>query len=86
MTALCRRLCLPAEELKYAVLALRADRYQEDMLCGLLGILKKDDPAGERTAGAWQLLLGIYDRKSQKDLLFLVKCIKLVGYPADKRQ
>ncbi len=86
MTALCRRLCLPAEELKYAVLALRADRYQEDVLCGLLGILKADDPAGERTAGAWQLLLGIYDRKSQKDLLFLVRCIRTVGYPADKRQ
>ena len=86
MIVLCRRLCLPAEELNYSVLALRADRYQENVLCGLLGILKKNDPAGERTAGAWQLLLGIYDRKSQKDLLFLVKCIKIVGYPADNRR
>ena len=86
MAVICQRLGLPAEELYYAVLALRADRYQDDLLCGILRILKKDDASGQRTAGAWQLLLGIYDRESRKDLLFLAKCIKTVGYPSDNKQ
>lgn len=85
MTSICQKIGLGAEELYYGVLALRADRYQESVLCGVLHTLKKDDPTGDRTAEAWKLLLGLYDRKSRQDLLFLTKCIKAVGYPTDNR-
>ncbi len=86
MAVISRQMGLPSEELYYSVLALRADRYQEDILCGMLLALKKDDPAGKRTTEAWKLLLGLYDKKNKKDLFFLVKCIKTVGYPPDNRQ
>lgn len=86
MSGLCRQIGLGSEELYYGVLALRTDRYQEDVLCGVLRTLKKDDPTGERTSGAWELLLGLYDRKNREDILFLTKCITTVGYPTNKRQ
>lgn len=86
MAVICRQTGFGAEELYYGVLALRTDRYQEDVLCGVLRTLKKDDSTGERTAEAWKLLLGLYDRKSKEDIFFLTKCITAIGYPTNKRQ
>ncbi len=81
MAGLCQQMKLPAEELRYTVLALGKNRYQESVLCEMLFLLQKEDKEGKQTEGAWNLLLGIYHMGSLKDILFLLKCTRIAGYP-----
>ena len=81
MAGLCQQLKESAEELYYGFLALRQNKYLENILCELLFLLKKDDAGGARANEAWTLLLDIYDRENPRDITFLFKGIKTVGYP-----
>lgn len=81
MAGLCQQMDLPAEELRYTVLALDKNRYQENILCETLFLLKKEDREGKQTEETWNLLFGIYHMGSLKDILFLLKCIRITGYP-----
>lgn len=81
LAGLCQQLKLPTEELCYTVCVLGKNRYLEKILCETLFLLKKEDREGKRTEEAWDLLFGIYDTGSLKDILFLLKSIRIVGYP-----
>lgn len=82
MADLCQKLKIPAEELRYSVLALGKNRYLEKILCGTLLLLKKEDKNGSQTEQTWRLLTGIYHMGSLKDILFLLKIIRVVDYPS----
>lgn len=62
---------------KYAVLMLRIDRYQEEALLSLLSLLRKEDPSGNNTGQTWSFLEKLYDTSSFRDKLFLLKSAKL---------
>ncbi len=81
LAGLCQQLQLPEEELRYTVRVLYKNRYMEKILCETLFLLKKKDMKEIRTGEAWNLLFDIYDTGSLKDILFLLKSIRIVGYP-----
>lgn len=82
LAGLCQQLTLPADELHYAVLALRKSRYLDKVLCEVLLLLKKEDRQENQTETTWKLLFEIYDTRNVKDILFLYKCVRIAGYPA----
>lgn len=86
MADICRRTDHKAEALHYSVLTLQQNRYQENILCQALGLLKEDDVQRDQEEETWRLLLSLYDQRKVKDILFLIKCIKMCGYPSSTKR
>ena len=78
----CRRLERPQEMVRYCVLALRMERYQDRVLTSLLRLLKQEPGESGQAEGTWGFLQNLYDFQSPKDLLFLLKCAKLARFHA----
>ena len=78
--------CFQLEQRKEAVrcwvLSLRIDRYQEQILVSVLQLLEYEPGERETAEGTWGFLQGLYDVKSPKDLLFILKCAKRVRFTA----
>lgn len=66
-----------AKAVRYAVLSLRINRFQEDILTALLGLLRS---GGETPENIYIFLGKIYDLKAKKDLLFVYKAVKILGF------
>lgn len=74
------------EIVKYTVLALRVNRFQENTLLGLLEQLKKEPTEMEDASGTFRLISSLYQMEQLKDKLFLLKCAKKVRfYQLEKR-
>ena len=78
----CLQLNRPQEAVRYCVLALRMERYQDKVLTSVLQLLKQEAGESNQAEGTWSFLQGLYDFESPKDLLFLLKCAKLAGFHA----
>ncbi len=78
----CLVLNSPKETVRYCVLALRMNRYQDRVLTAILQRLKQESGESDQAEGTWGFLQNLYDFQSPKDLLFLLKCAKLAGFHA----
>ncbi len=78
----CRRLGRSQEVVRYCVLSLRMERYQDKVLRAVLDLLKQEPGESDQAEGTWGFLQNLYDFQSPKDLLFLLKCAKLAGFHA----
>ncbi len=78
----CLVLNSPKETVRYCVLALRMNRYQDRVLTAILQLLKQESGESDQAEGTWGFLQNLYDFQSPKDLLFLLKCAKLAGFHA----
>ncbi len=78
----CLQLKRPQEVVRYCVLSLRMERYQDQVLTAVLQLLKQEPGEADQAAGTWKFLQGLYDFQNLKDLLFLLKCAKLAGFHA----
>lgn len=75
-----QELSRPAGVVRYGTLSLRSSRYQEVILLAVLQLLR-DDPAEKDTAaGTVSWLSKLYDLNSPRDLLFIFKCAKRLGF------
>ncbi len=78
----CLQLARPQEMVRYCVLSLRMERYQDRVLTAVLQLLKQEPGEADQAEGTWGFLQNLYDFQSPKDLLFLLKCAKLAGFHA----
>ena len=78
----CLQLARPQEMVRYCVLSLRMERYQDQVLTAVLQLLKQEPGESDQAEGTWGFLQNLYDFQSPKDLLFLLKCAKLAGFHA----
>ncbi len=72
----------PSEMVRYGVLALRADPYQDTVLKGILSLLKKERGEEESADATFDFLRKLYDLSSLKDKLFLIKVSKMTSFSA----
>lgn len=77
LTLVCAQEKDAARAVRYAVLALRADRYQDDVLNTLLKLFVDN---GEAAAGVYGFLSKIYDFGSSRDVFFVYKAAKLMRF------
>ena len=82
----CLRLKRPQEVVRYCVLSLRMDRFQDKMLTSVLQLLMQEPGEGEKAEGTWGFLKGLYDLESARDLLFILKCARLAKFTALERR
>ena len=82
MAAVCQELGKKQEVVRYGVLSLRLNRYQEIVLTEILSLLRDEPGESEKAEGTWRFLGGLYDLTNTKDLLFCYKCAKRVGFIA----
>ena len=82
MAAVCQKLGKKQEVVRYGVLALRLNRYQEEVLTEILSLLRDEPGEAKEAEGTWRFLGGLYDLANTKDLLFCYKCAKRVGFIA----
>ncbi len=78
----CLQLNRPQEVVRYCVLSLRMERYQDQVLTAVLQLLKQEPGESDQAEGTWGFLQNLYDFQGPKDLLFLLKCAKLAGFHA----
>ena len=78
----CLQLNRPQEMVRYGVLSLRMNRYQDRVLTAVLQLLKQEPGEADQAEGTWGFLQNLYDFQSPKDLLFLLKCAKMAGFYA----
>ena len=82
----CLRLKRPQEVVRYCVLSLRMDRFQDKVLTSVLQLLMQEPSEGEKAEGTWGFLKGLYDLESARDLLFILKCARLAKFTALERR
>ena len=82
----CLRLKRPQEVVRYCVLSLRMDRFQDKVLTSVLQLLMQEPGEGEKAEGTWGFLKGLYDLESARDLLFILKCARLAKFTALERR
>lgn len=68
----CLYLKRPQETVRYCVLSLRMDRFQDNILKAVLQLLKNEPGEMSKADGTWRFLQSLYDFQSLKDLLFLI--------------
>ena len=78
----CLQLKRPQEVVRYCVLSLRMERYQDQVLTAVLQLLKQEPAESVQAEGTWKFLQNLYDVQNPKDSLFLLKCAKLAGFHA----
>lgn len=78
----CKLLGRPSAMIKYGVLALRMNRYIENILKEILILLKKEPGELDTAEATFRFLIKLYDCSSLKDKLFLIKVSKMVPFPA----
>lgn len=72
----------PSKTVKYGILSLRLDLYNEEVLKGVLELFQGEPGEKETAAATFQFLGRMYQFTSLKDKLFLIKVSKLVPFPA----
>ncbi|GLC80430.1 FkbM family methyltransferase [Lacrimispora brassicae] len=72
----------PSDMIRYGVLALRADAYQEAVLKEILLLLKKEAGEEESAHATFGFLSKLYDLSSAKNRFFLLKVSKLSYFTA----
>ena len=82
LTEMCRRLDRPQEAVRYGVLALRMNRYKDGVASLLMYLFAGGEKEKETAEGTWSFLGKLYDLSSLKDLTFLFRCAKSVGFLA----
>lgn len=65
---------------RYAVLSLRADRYQQEVLVPLLRELKNDMKPGDSMETIWKFLGGLYQLEGLRDKLHILRAAKQSGF------
>lgn len=76
----CLKLNRPQEMVRYCVLSLRMERYQDKVLTSVLQLLRQEPGEFNHADGTWKFLQNLYDFQNPKDLLFILKCAKLSGF------
>lgn len=82
MAGICQKLGRKQEVVRYGVLSLRLNRYQEDILTEILSLLREEPGEGSTAEGTWRFLPGLYDLTERRDILFCYKCAKATGFIA----
>lgn len=77
-----KKLEKPSDMIRYGVLALRADLYQEAVLKDILLLLKKEAGEEETAQATFGFLSKLYNLSSPKDRLFLLKVSKMAYFSA----
>lgn len=77
-----KRLDQPSNMIRYGVLALRANPYQEDVLKDILLLLKKESGEEETAQATYGFLTKLYNLSSSKDRFFLLKVSKMAYFSA----
>lgn len=77
-----KKLGRPSEMIRYGVLALRADPYQDAVLIDILLLLKKEAGEEKTAEATFGFLSKLYDLSSSKGRLYLLKASKLSYFPA----
>ncbi len=77
-----KKLGQPSDMIRYGVLALRADPYQEAVLKDILLLLKKEAGEEESAHATFGFLSKLYNLSSAKDRFFLLKASKLSYFSA----
>lgn len=72
----------PSEMVRYGVLALRADPYEETVLMGILSLLKNERGEEESASATFDFLGKLYNLSSAKDKFFLIKISKITSFSA----
>ena len=82
MAGICQKLGKKQEVVRYGVLSLRLNRYQEDILTEILSLLREEPGEGSTAEGTWRFLSGLYDLTESREILFCYKCAKATGFIA----
>ncbi|HJD47372.1 MAG TPA: FkbM family methyltransferase [Candidatus Mediterraneibacter norfolkensis] len=82
MAGICQKLGKKQEIVRYAVLSLRLNRYQEEILVEILSLLREEQGESSTADGTWKFLGGLYDLTERRDILFCYKCAKVTGFIA----
>ena len=77
-----KKLGQPSDMIRYGVLALRANPYQEAVIKEILLLLKKESGEEESAQATFGFLSKLYNLSSAKDRLFLLKSSKLAYFSA----
>lgn len=80
LVSACQEASNPAGVVRYGTLSLRASRHQEAILLSVLQLLRDDPAEKETAAGTISWLSKLYDLDSIRDLLFIYKCAKRLGF------
>ncbi|MEY8356416.1 glycosyltransferase [Lachnospiraceae bacterium 54-53] len=68
------------QAVRYCVLVLRLDRYQEVIINTLIDLLKQDNQSVDAATAIVGFLKKIYDHNSLKDRLFLIRAARKTGF------
>lgn len=80
LTKSCFALNSSPDTVRYGVLALRINRYQDTVLEALLSLLREEPGEKENPEGTFRFLMKLYDFQLPKDRLFVLKCAKNTAF------
>lgn len=75
-----------AQIVKYIILLLGTDKYQDEMLRNLFVLLQEDGKEKKTADGSFRIAGQLYDFNNLKDKLYVFKCAKLAGFGALEKQ